>query len=242
MCIQKTPVFQKSTDLLNFKLQQLVNYFVRSCSVGAENLRKNGSFYLFFVAAIVEIVRVQRDVRALSLIALLQSFIPSESATSLQLNHCIVVLLKLCLHSVDVSINASDHRWKLIVMVKYLMQVDYWKISNVLADGFRVTWSVAITHHISDVSNYWPLNLEFVVRLLLYDSLHCALGTELHLLINSKLDWLPDWYRWRDLNWLWDWSLHSNWLWLLDWQKPRWLWILDWQRPRWLKAIVIECI
>ena len=108
--IQKIPVFQKSNDLFSFQRQQLVNYLVGSCSVRAENFRKNGNFYFFFVVAIVEIVRVQRDVRASSQIALLQSFMPFESATSLLLNHCLVIFFKLCLHSGDVSINAFNKR------------------------------------------------------------------------------------------------------------------------------------
>ena len=103
------PVFQKSLDLLGFQQEQLVNYSVGSCSVGAENLRKNGSFYFFFVASFLEISSVQRHVGASSLIALLQSFIPFENApTLLLLNHCIMVLLKLCLHSLDVGINLFD--------------------------------------------------------------------------------------------------------------------------------------
>ena len=83
---------------------------------------------------------MQRDVRALSLIALLQRFIPFERAPNLLLlNHCIMILLKLCLHSDDVGVNATAKRIECIVMSQHLMQVDYRKISNVLADCFRVT-------------------------------------------------------------------------------------------------------
>ena len=117
------------------------------------------------------------------------------------------------------------------------MQVDYWKISNVFANCFRVTWPNAITNQTSDKSHNCPLNLDFVVGLLLYDSLHCFLGKKLELLIKRDLEWLLDWNRLRD------WLLPHDWLGLLDlYRQPHWIKLLDRQRPRWLKTMVIKRI